>query len=590
MAKRPTASSDSRTLGRAALAGAAALAFACQGEIGALHGGSGSGSLGAAPSAGATGGTGTPGSTPGVTGPGGTSPDGTTAAPDVNRVAIHRLNNTEYDNTVHDLLGVVSTPGKSFIEDEKLFGFDDIASAFGMTDAEYEQYSDAADALVTEAFADATLRARVVTCAPSSGTDTACTRKIISDFGLKAWRRPLETAEVDRLTTLATDALASGADFNGSIAQVVTAMLSSVPFLYRVEIDANPASTDAHPVGPYEMASRLSYLFWSTMPDTELLGAAAKGTLNDPGALSAEVDRMLADARASAFVSSFAGQWLGLRDLASHQVDPTVFPGWSEQLRSSMVAEGLAYFREFLSGGRGMKDFFTADVNFVDAPLAALYGISAGSGTGPSRVTNTSDARRGFVGLASFLTLTSYSYRTAPTLRGKWVLENLLCQDIPPPPPNVPKLDSASADPSMLQSENVRQRLEAHRVDPVCASCHKVLDPIGLGLENFDAIGEYRMNYPNGDAIDASGTLPDGTPFVGLSQLTDALSKDTRLLDCVTRKMMTYALSREIVASDASYTQKIQTTWTSDGLGLASLVKQIVLSDPFRSRRGEAEQ
>jgi hypothetical protein len=580
--------SKSLLIGRApALAAASALAFACQGEIGGLHGAAGSGAPGSGQSPG--GNPGSPGgSLPGA-GPGSTTGgDGTSSTPDVNRVAIHRLNNAEYDNTMHDLLGTSSTPGKSFIEDEKLFGFDDIAAAFGMTDAQYEQYFDAADALAEETFADPVRRAKIVTCTAGSSADTTCTRKIVTDFGLRAWRRPLETAEVDRLVTLASDALTNGEDFNGSIKQVVKAMLSSVPFLYRVEADPDPAATDAHLVGPYEMASRLSYLFWSTMPDTDLMQAAVKGNLVDPDVLSTEVDRLLADPRSSAFVSNFAGQWLGLRDLESHQVDPTVFPNWSEQLRTSMVDEGLAYFREFLSGSRGMNDFFTADVNFVDGPLAQLYGIGGGNGSTATKVTNTTDSRRGFVGLASFLTLTSYSYRTAPTLRGKWVLENLLCQDIPPPPPNVPKLDSASADPSMLQSENVRKRLEAHRADPTCASCHKILDPIGLGLENFDAIGKYRATYANGDALDASGSLPDGTAFVGLSELTDALSKDTRLLDCAAKKMMTYALSREIVASDTTYTQKIQTQWTTDGLGLASLLKQIVLSDPFRYRRGEA--
>jgi hypothetical protein len=559
-----------------------ALSTGCEGEIGSApnlarnvtapsSGSAGSGSLGGADPNGF---------------PGSNADQGAAASPDVNRVAIHRLNNAEYDNTVHDLLGVTSSPGTSFIEDEKLYGFDDIASAFGMTDAQYEQYFDAADSLVEEAFSSDNLRGRIVSCQPSSATDTTCARKLISAFGLRAWRRPLETAEVDRLVTLATDAIASGEDFTGSIKQVVKAMLSSVPFLYRVESDANPGSTDAHLVGAYEMASRLSYLFWSTMPDSELLDTAAKNGLLDPTVLSTEVDRMLSDGRASRFVESFAGQWLGLRDLASHQVDATVFPGWNDGLRNSMVQEGLSYFQEFLDG-RSMRDFFTADVNFVDGPLARLYGMSGG-GTTQSRVTDTTDARRGFIGLASFLTMTSYSYRTAPTLRGKWVLENLLCQDIPPPPPNVPKLDSATADPASLQSENVRQRLEAHRVDPTCASCHKILDPIGLGLENFDAIGEYRTKYANGDSIDASGTLPDGTSFVGLTELSDALSKDVRLLDCVTEKMMTYALSREVVASDAGYKRKIQADWTSDGLRLASLLKRIVLSDPFRYRRGES--
>lgn len=535
---------------------------------------------------GASGGSGTSATAPGLPGSSGADngSNGTpTAAPDVNRVPIHRLNNTEYDNTVRDLLGVTSTPAKAFIEDEKLFGFDDIASAFGMTDAQYEQYFDAADALVEETFGDPTLRGRIVTCATA---DAACTRKIISDFGLRAWRRPLEQAEVDRLAKLASDAVASGEDFTGSIKQVVKTMLSSPPFLYRIELDPDPASGAPHPVGAYEMASRLSYLFWSTTPDAGLLQAAAKGDLLNTDRLSTQVDRLLADPRAREFVSNFAGQWLGMRDLMSHQVDPVVFPDFSDTMRSAMVEEGLSYFDEFLAGGRSMTEFFTDDVNFVDAPLAKLYGFSFGGGDGV-RVTNTNDTRRGFVGLASFLTLTSFSYRTAPTLRGKWVLENLLCQEIPPPPPNVPKLDSATADTAALQSENVRKRLEAHRSDPMCASCHKILDPIGLGLENYDAIGKYRTKYANGDDIDPSGTLPDGTPFVGLTELTEALAKDTRLTECVSERMLTYALSREVVASDETYLSQIRDQWTADGMDLSSLVKRIVLSDPFRNRRGE---
>jgi hypothetical protein len=504
----------------------------------------------------------------------------------VNRVAIHRLNNREYDNTMHDLLGVTSAPAKAFIEDEKLYGFDDIANAFGMTDAQYEQYFDAADALVEQTFADATLRGRILTCTTS---DATCTRKIISDFGLKAWRRPLEQAEVDRLVKLANDATAAGEDFTGSIKQVVKTMLSSVPFLYRVELDSDPASTTPHPVGGYEMASRLSYLFWSTMPDAGLREAASKGDLLKTDALSAQIDRLLNDARSEQFISSFAGQWLGLRDLMSHQIDPVVFPDFNEPLRNAMVDEGLSYFDEFLSGGRSMTDFFTNDVNFVDSSLGKLYGITGGGNGNAVRVTNTGDSRRGFVGLASFLTLTSFSYRTAPTLRGKWVLENLLCEEIPPPPPNVPKLDSATADPAALQSENVRKRLEAHRSNPMCADCHKILDPIGLGLENYDAIGKYRTKYANGDGIDASGTLPDGTPFVGLNQLTDALAKDARLTDCASEKMLTYALSRKVVASDETYLEQIRDQWAADGMDLSSLLKRIVLSEPFRNRRGEAK-
>jgi hypothetical protein len=233
-----------------------------------------------------------------------------------------------------------------------------------------------------------------------------------------------------------------------------------------------------------------------------------------------------------------------------------------------------------------MTEFFTADVNFVDPALGKLYGVSAG-GTGQQRVVNTTDQRVGFMGLASFLTFTSFSYRTAPTLRGVWVLENLLCEDIPAPPPDVPKLDDANAANPATQSQNVRVRLQAHRAMPSCASCHAILDPIGMGLENFDAIGRYRTSYTNGDPVDSSGMLPDGSAFKTLPELAGLLSKDTRLTDCASKKLMTYALSRGIGDSDLPYLNQIRDNWTREGTGLGSLLKQIALSDTFRFRRGE---
>jgi hypothetical protein len=481
---------------------------------------------------------------------------------DVNRVGIHRLNNTEYDNTMRDLLGVASTPAQTFVADEQLFGFDDIADAFGMTDAQYEQYFNSADALVEQVFADSGLRARIMVCSPVSGSDDACAAKIIGAFGLRAWRRPLQDSEITRLTRVVTDAIAAGEDFTGGIKQVTKTMLSSLQFLYRIEIDPKPSSTDAHPLDPYELASRLSYLGWSTMPDDELLALAKSGELSQNSVLSSQVDRLLADKRSNQFVSSFAGQWLGLRDLASHQVEPTAFPQWSEAMRQAMIDEGFAYFSDFLTGPRSMTEFFTV-------------------------VTNAAEHRQGFLGLPSFLTLSSFSYRTAPTLRGKWVLENLLCEEIPPPPPDVPKLDdAANAQQTMeTQSENVRTRLEAHRTMPACAACHKMLDPIGLGLENFDAIGRYRTTYANGEVIDASGVLPDGSKFTGLAELSAILAKDSRLTECATKKLMTYALSRGVVDSDAPYLAQITQAW--NGGGLENLLKQIVLSDTFRFRRGD---
>ncbi|MEY4576390.1 MAG: hypothetical protein RL701_1093 [Pseudomonadota bacterium] len=514
---------------------------------------------------------------------------GSNAQPrDVGRVDLHRLNNTEYDNTVRDLLGVTSTPARSFIADEKAFGFDSIAAALGMTDAQYEQYFNAADELVERTFADAALRKRIVTCAPAANADpNVCTRQIVTSFGLRAWRRPLDTAEADALVAVAQDARGLGENFDAAIAQVAKAMLSAPAFLYRVELDADPNAKTAHALNGYELASRVSYLVWSTLPDQRLFDLAKDNTLADDATLDKELDRMLADPRAENFSSSFAGQWLGLRDLKSHQVEPTVFPQWNEALRTAMIREGQLYFDEFLHGRRSIDEFFTAPVNFVDAELAKLYGIGAPSGTGPAqRVTNATKERQGFLGLASFLTMTSFSYRTAPTLRGKWVLENLLCEGVAPPPADVPKLDEAASGGDLSQL-NVRERLAEHRKNPACAGCHTVLDPIGLGLENFDAIGEHRSEYSQGDPVDASGMLPNGGSFNGLIELAGILARDTRLQDCASEKLMTYALSRELVASDGVYLAELRAAWPQTDKSLLSLLRLVVHSDPFQQRRGE---
>jgi hypothetical protein len=502
-------------------------------------------------------------------------------AGDVGRVNVHRLNAVEYDNTVRDLLGVATTPASAFINDEEQDGFDNIAAAFGMTEAQFEQYYNAADAMAEAAFADPTLAARIMTCATA---DAACFSQIIATFGARAWRRPLNDAEVMRLTTLATDAVTLGEDAAGAMKHVVKTVLTSVPFLYRIELDTDPNSTEPHPVTGYELASRLSYLGWSSMPDDTMFALAQSGEILTDATLTAEVDRMLASPKGAQFSQNFAGQWLGFRKLAeTHAVDATVFPNFNDQMREAMVAEGLAYFNQFLTGDKQMGEFFTADVK----NLPGIMGT-------PTRNADPADTRVGFMGLSSFLTFSSFAYRTAPTLRGKWVLENLLCEVQPPPPPNVPELDNpAETPPEELQSENIRVRLEAHRnMEPACQACHVKLDPIGLGMENYDAIGQFRTEYDNGDAIDASGQLPAGAPyngqsFNGLAQLAAILATDTRLNDCVSERMMTYALSRELGPSDEPYLAQVRTNWAAGGFGLRGLLKQIVLNDTFRFRRGE---
>jgi hypothetical protein len=604
---------SSRWLLAAGLAASFGVA-ACNGDIGGVgstgsptgaspSGGAGSGAVPGNPGAagtglppGFTGTAGTGGGTAGTNGAAGTGggivpPGGT----DPGRISIHRLNNLEYDNTIRDLLGTPGMAQMTFQPDEQ-GEFDNTADAFTMNDARYEQYFNAADALGETVFANAALKAKIVTCTPSATPKTdMCANTIITNFGKRAWRRPMDAAEVTRLQTLAADAVALGETGEGGIKQVVKTMLASPQFLYRIEFDTSPASLTAHALSPYELASRLSYLGWSSMPDDMMFAAAANGSISSDVGIASTIDRMLADtSKGNTFTQSFAGQWLGARDMKGHQVEPTAFAMFDEPLRAAMINEELAFFNEFFTSAapQPFTSFFTYDANFVDARLAKHYGFPAV--TQLTKVNNTTDTRVGFMGLASFQTFTSFSYRTAPTLRGKWVLLNLLCQTIPDPPAGVKPLDADGTKPTdpALQSQNVRVRLAAHRTQTDCAACHATLDPIGLGLENFDAIGAYRTKYANGDTIDSSGVLPTKEMFSSVAQLAGILSQgsyQTKLTDCVSKKMMTYALSRALGQSDQPYLDQVRGQWSqpAQGWNLKNLLKDIVLNDTFRSRRGE---
>jgi hypothetical protein len=538
-------------------------------------------------SIGASGEPGTSGSHPGA-GPGARPQAGI----DPGRVGIHRLNNTEYNNTVRDLLGTKSRPAETFLAEEGFGSFDNTASALGMTSGQYEAYLGAASDLMTEAMADATERARFMTCAPAAAADP-CARQIIETFGAKIYRRSLAADEVDRAMKVYDADFARAKSGPDAIAQALRAMLAAANFLYRIEYDANPASTTPHVVSSYEMASRLSYLHWSSMPDAALFDAAKSDKLLDPAVLETTVDRMVADPKSNGFVESFAGQWLGIRKLITHSVTAQVFPTYTSELSDAMMTEGYLWFNEFLSKDRSLSEWFTADFNFVNDVLAQHYGFSTqGMGSQLTRVAVTTDQRQGFLGLASFLTQTSFPSRTSPTLRGEWVLSELLCDPPPPPPPDVPKLDETADPMSMNQapgSINVRARLEAHRAAPACAACHKTLDPIGLGLERYDGIGRYRETYPTGEVIVPDGVLPDGTKFSGPAELGTLLGKDPRFTSCVSSKLYTYALGREIEDLDSATVDKLPQTWASRGLTLKNLIKEVVLADAFRFRRGEPE-
>lgn len=528
------------------------------------------------------------------------TPDGTTGASggtvtpqdgvDPGRVGIHRLNNTEYDNTVRDLLATTSTPAAGFLAEEGNH-FDNTASALGMTGAQYEKYFAAASALLDEALASPTGKARFLSCVPSGAGD-ACARQIIETFGLQIYRRPLDAADIGRALKVYDADFARGQDGGQAIAQALRALLASANFLYRIELDASPTSTTPHALSGYEMASRLSYLQWSSMPDAALFDAAKSGQLSTVAQLEATVDRLLSDRKASAFVESFAGQWLDIRKLFTHSVAGEVFPSYTTPLADAMIAEGNLWFSEFLDKDRPLSEWFTADFNYVNDVLAQHYGFpSPGSGERLTRVEVTTDQRRGFLGLASFLTHSSVPSRTSPTTRGSWVLAELLCDAPPPPPPMVADLD-ASKDPNDMTpqgSENVKERLERHRIDPACSGCHRLFDPIGLGLERYDGIGRYREAYGNGDTIAPDGVMPNGTAFSGPEELGAILGQDPRFTACIASKLYTYALGREVETIDQAPIQTLQERWATRGLTLRNLMKEVVASDAFRFRHGEAE-
>jgi hypothetical protein len=601
--------------------GAALTIGACMGSIGT--GGTGTGTSNTPGSVGGTTntgggvqGTGTAStSSVGVTPPP-TMTNGTTGATaplDPGTIAAHRLNAFEYDNTIGDLLGIPTKVAETtFLPDEEgASGFNNEADVLTMTDAEFTQYFNEADALGEQVFASPALTSRIVTCTPASATDATCLNTVINTFGPLAYRRPLFTDEVTRFQNLAASAVTNGADFNGSVKEIVKMMLCSVPFLYRMEFDANPASTTPHAVSPYELASRLSYLLWSSMPDAALFADAAAATASNAPmtdtTLTAEFTRMIADPKAQNFVQSFAGQWLGTGFVTSDLVTASAFPKWTTALGQAYAQEELMYFNEFLNGDYTWDKFLTAQVNFVNGTSAAIYATNSPSAAAATtgvpatqatftKILNMDPNRIGFMGLGGFLRQTSFSYRTSPTLRGKFVLLSVLGEAVPQPPAGVPPLDSASTTTNVTTfEENVRSILLAHRMlGPACNTCHERLDPIGLGMENFDGIGMYRSTYGNGDPIDSSGQLPDGTTFTSVQQLASILSSGTRLtemLDFASQQAMTYALSRPLsldpmTGTDTPYLTQIQTQWATQQYALKALIQDVILNQTFRERHG----
>jgi mono/diheme cytochrome c family protein len=418
----------------------------------------------------------------------------------------------------------------------------------------------------------------------SASSDAArCAREILSTLARRAYRRPVTERDLDVLLGFYDQGHTDGG-FEAGIELALRRLLASPEFLFRVERDPQ----DVEPGTPYrvsdlELASRLSFFLWSSIPDDELLDVAIAGTLHQPSVLEAQTRRMLADSRAAALVENFAGQWLYLRNVRALTPDENLFPDFGESLRVAFQRETELFFESVLHDDRSVLEFLTADYTFLNERLARHYGIPNIYGSHFRRVTLPDPTRRGLLGHGSILAATAYPNRTSPVLRGKWVLENLLGTPPPLPPPNVPSLEETTADGSAL---SMREAMERHRANPVCASCHRLMDPPGFALEQFDAVGRYRTRNESNMPIDASGVLPDGTVFDGAAGLRAALmARPNLFVTTLTEKLLTYALGRGVEYHDAPAIRAIRRESAAEGYRFSSLILGVIESPPFQMRR-----
>ncbi|WP_052572945.1 DUF1592 domain-containing protein [Haloferula sp. BvORR071] len=408
--------------------------------------------------------------------------------------------------------------------------------------------------------------------------------RVLNNFARRAFRRPSQEGEVQRYLQLVGLALKQGEGVEEGIRLALEAMLVSPAFLYREEPQPEPDNASKiHQIDEHALATRLSYFFWSTMPDQRLMELASRGELRKN--LDAEIERMIRDERSEEFVSNFAGQWLRLRDVQASMPGKQAFPNFDPKLRNAMRRETEMFFEEIIRENLPIATLLDADFTFLNGPLARHYGIQGVEGEKFRKVTLSDSHRRGILGQGSFQLLTSYPLRTSPVLRGKYVLENLLDMAPPPPPPNVPELQPPS---HRGDQRSLREQMEKHRADPGCASCHKLMDPIGFGLDNFDASGVWRDD-DRGKPIDTSGELTEGRKFVGVDELRKYLVQDHRsdFHRAVATKLLTYALGRGLDWYDKPAIDKIVSETEAANGSSRAMLKAVIKSVPFQYRRGE---
>ena len=429
-------------------------------------------------------------------------------------------------------------------------------------------------------------RERIFTCRPADeATARVCATEVLSKLARRAYRRQPTEQDVATLLSFYEKGSARGG-FDAGIESALRVILTSPKFLFRDEPDpAGVAPGALYALDDSALASRLSFFLWSSLPDDELLDLAAQGQLSDERIFDQQIDRMLADPRSAALIENFAGQWLYLRNLQSTTPDIEEFPNFDDNLRRAMRRETELLFEHVMREDLGVNELLTADYTFVNERLARHYEMPGIYGSHFRKVPVVNEARHGLLGHASILTVTSYPNRTSPVLRGKWVLENVLGTPAPPPLPNVPALPENETG---QVERTLRERLAEHRANPVCATCHDVMDPIGLGLENFDAVGKWRTKEPGGE-IDAHGQLADGTPIAGAAELREALTAEAEpFVRVFTSKLLTYALGRGLEPYDMPTVRHIVREAEPDDYRFSAIVKGIANSVPFRMRRAQS--
>ncbi len=492
--------------------------------------------------------------------------------------ALRRLTVEQYRNSVADALGTSVASTTELEGDTAQNGFFAIGAARAtISPAAAEKFEAAAYEAAAQALALAR-RAAFVGCTPAGTTDPACAKKLVEKLGARLFRRPLTAAESSRWVGVAETAAMRLNDFHAGLEFAVAGLLQSPNFLFRVELgEPDPANPSRLRYTDYELASRLSYTLWNTTPDETLLDAAARGELTASQGLAREATRLIADARAQAALDDFHSERLGLSELTQLSKAEEVHAKVDDALRSAMRDDVLRTFAEYARPGQDFLALLDTRTAFVTPALAEIYGVAAGSGSGLSKVSLPDSAKRvGLLGKPAFLAMNAHSSETSPTLRGKYIRERVLCESIGAPPPNVVTV----LEPPDPNAPTMRDRLAMHAKNAVCASCHTAMDPLGLALEHFDAVGRYRET-DHGHALDVTGNL-DGEPFDGALELAQVLRDDPRTAACIARQLYRYATAHVETDGEAPAIDALITAFESSGHDFEALLTQVVQSDGFR--------